>query len=53
MGAIGSTYGGPITPSPLAGEGRGGGTHDIRRVFIPLTLTLPRKGGGKVANEVR
>ncbi len=48
----------PLPPSPLAGEGRGGGaSHDQRQSNIavpevaggatpPPTLTLPRKGGG-------
>ena len=41
MGAV-------FTPSPLRGEGRGvGGAVCVIRA-LPPSLTLPRKGGGKV-----
>ena len=33
----------PSIPSPLIGEGVGGGEHD----GYPLTSILPRKGGGR------
>jgi DNA polymerase-1 len=33
-------------PSPLAGEGRGGGSNNGSDLTSPPSLTLPRKGGG-------
>ena len=41
MGAV-------FTPSPLRGEGRGGGGAVCAIRALPPSLTLPRKGGGKV-----
>ncbi|NVN88153.1 MAG: DNA polymerase I [Rhodopseudomonas sp.] len=34
------------SPSPLAGEGRGGGAQDRSTSELPPSPTLPRKGGG-------
>jgi hypothetical protein len=45
-GAVGSRT---IPPSPLVGEGRGGGTGGRRPSERPPTLSLPHKGGGQTA----
>jgi len=47
MSGFFSTSRGSTSPSPLKGEGRGGG-ENLRtlRMWQPPTLTLPRKGGG-------
>ncbi len=36
-------------PSPLAGEGQGGGKDEGRRVGLPPSPSLPRKGGERAA----
>ncbi|MBI3828346.1 MAG: tRNA-guanine transglycosylase [Planctomycetes bacterium] len=38
---------GPVSPSPLAGEGRGGGTFGVG---LPPTLPSPSRGAGKPAD---
>src|SRR5262245_57528194 len=42
----------PYVPSPLAGEGQGGGRQASRLPLVPPTLALPRKGGGKQINAI-
>jgi simple sugar transport system permease protein len=34
-----------LLPSPLAGEGQGGGKHEGRNSVLPPSPSLPRKGG--------
>jgi hypothetical protein len=36
-------------PSPLRGEGKGGGERPLGMVFLPLTLTLSLKGRGDIS----
>jgi hypothetical protein len=35
-------------PSPLRGEGKGGGERPPEKPFLPLTLTLSPKGRGEI-----
>src|SRR5215210_3787787 len=41
------------SPSPLMGEGRGGGGALRFRLWTPPSLTLPHKGGGKALDARR
>jgi hypothetical protein len=40
-------------PSPLAGEGQGGGTDEGRGSVLPPSPSLPRKGGEGLARYFR
>ena len=43
--------GGPVVPSPLAGEGRGGGNPTPSASRVPPPLTPPHKGEGSSPAE--
>jgi len=40
----------PSVPSPLVGEGQGGGSHPGGPSGLPLSPTLPHKGGGSASS---
>jgi DNA polymerase-1 len=50
---VANKSGGASSPSPLAGEGRGGGSQQRSDSALPPSPTLPREGGGNAQNAGR